>query len=182
MTNRSKVTGQPPVDNWVQVFVGLGSNLGDSEQVLQQACFVMMQWPSVRNLQVSNWYRSRPQGPQDQPDYVNGACCFETHLAPEALLSALQALELDLGKVKRRHWGERLVDLDIICYGQLSMKTADLTLPHPMAAKRDFVLVPLLDLAPNLVLPGYGTIEACLVRLPDTFLYASDATDPKVMA
>jgi 2-amino-4-hydroxy-6-hydroxymethyldihydropteridine diphosphokinase len=169
-------------EDWVLVFVGLGSNLGDSEQVLQQACLEMKQWPSVRNLRASHWYKSRPQGPQDQPDYVNGACCFETQLAPQALLSALQALELDLGKIKRRHWGERLVDLDIICYGQLRMTTADLTIPHPMAAERDFVLVPLLDLAPGLELPGYGTIEACLAQLPDTFLYASDATHPKVMA
>ncbi|WP_234968888.1 2-amino-4-hydroxy-6-hydroxymethyldihydropteridine diphosphokinase [Thiomicrospira sp. ALE5] len=159
-------------DNWAQVYIGLGSNLGDSEQVLQRACWAIAQWPSVRNLRMSNWYRSRPQGPQDQPDYVNGACCFTTHLAPRTLLAALQQLEMDLGKIKQRHWGERLVDLDVICYGQLILNTPELTLPHPMASQRDFVLVPLQDLAPDLVLPKFGSIQQCLEQLPETFLYA----------
>jgi 7,8-dihydro-6-hydroxymethylpterin-pyrophosphokinase len=113
---------------------------------------------------------------------VNGACGFLTSLSPRALLDQLQVLELAMGKVKQRHWGERLIDLDIICYAQTVLKTERLSLPHPMAAQRDFVLVPLLDLAPGLVLPGYGSIECCLANLPDSFLYASDVSNHKVIA
>jgi len=181
MTSHTPSHAMIEPSSWAQVYIGLGSNLGDSQQLLEQACAQISLWPSVKDLRVSKWYRSRPQGPQDQPDFVNGACGFLTCLAPEALLDQLQALESAMGRVKQRHWGERLIDLDIICYAERLLKTERLSLPHPMAAQRDFVLVPLLDLAPGLVLPGYGSIESCLASLPDNFLYASDVSNHKVM-
>lgn len=165
---------QSPVNDhetWHRVFVGLGSNLGDSEGLLNQACLAMKTWSRVRNFRASRWYASKPQGPQDQPDFVNGVCCFDTTYSPHDLLEQLQMLEQALGKIKRRHWGERIIDLDMICYDQLRLSSPELSLPHPMAGLRDFVLLPMLELDSQMNLPGLGSAQACLDALPETFVY-----------
>lgn len=141
-------------------YIGLGSNLGESRQILANAIKEIAQ---LGNVAVSRLYRSPPMGPQDQPDYLNAVIAVETGLAPLALLDYLQALELSSGRVRLRHWGERTLDLDILLYGDESIAHPRLTVPHSGMLERDFVMLPLLDLIPNFTLAeGSVTDLACL--------------------
>ncbi|MEB3767446.1 2-amino-4-hydroxy-6-hydroxymethyldihydropteridine diphosphokinase [Acinetobacter sp. MD2] len=131
----------------VKTYIGLGSNLGDSLQILQQAVVQLQTLGAVR---VSKLYSTPPMGPQDQPDYLNAALELETTLEPLALLDCLQQFEQDAGRVRLRRWGERTLDLDLLLYGQQQIQHPRLTVPHIGLFERDFVLVPLLDLDPEL--------------------------------
>jgi 2-amino-4-hydroxy-6-hydroxymethyldihydropteridine diphosphokinase len=130
-----------------QCYIGLGSNLGDSQQILSHAVERLSQ---LGQLRVSRLYSSPPMGPQDQPDYLNAAVCLSTTLPPLALLDQLQHIENDMGRVRLRRWGERTLDLDLLLYAQLEMNHSRLTLPHAGLLLRDFVVLPLLDLDPEL--------------------------------
>ena len=109
-------------------------------------------------------------GPRDQPDYVNAVVLLRTALAADELLDALQAIERQHARVRDRHWGPRTLDLDLLLYGQAGIDGARLTVPHPGIAERNFVLYPLAEVDPALVIPGRGTVEALLARCPDTGL------------
>ncbi|MDR9497865.1 MAG: 2-amino-4-hydroxy-6-hydroxymethyldihydropteridine diphosphokinase [Hydrogenovibrio sp.] len=156
------------------VFVGLGSNLHQPAHQVRQALTALGQLEQTRLNASSQLYASRPQGPQDQPDFVNAVACLSTRLSPEALLSALQNLERQQGKVKNRHWGERVIDLDLLLYSDWLIDTKALTVPHPQIQQRDFVLVPLLELAPELRCPRTGEpYQQALAKLPEHFLTPS---------
>lgn len=133
------------------VYIGLGSNLGASATLLAQALDALSRLGPVQS---SGLYRTPPLGPQDQPDFFNAVACLHTTLAPEALLDQLQALEQQAGRVRRRHWGERTLDLDVLWYDGLMLDTPRLTVPHPGLMVRSFVLLPLLELAPALSVQG----------------------------
>lgn len=145
----------------VLVFLGLGSNLSDPRLQLQKAITALAGLRKSRLVAVSSFYRSRPMGPQDQPEYLNAVASLETDLEPEALLDALQTIERDHGRVRDRHWGARTLDLDILLYGNEVISTERLTVPHPGLQLREFVLYPLYELAPELDVPGLGSL-ACL--------------------
>jgi len=117
--------------------------------------------PRTRLLLRSHLYKSRPLGPQDQPDYLNAVAMLMTELAPLELLQALRRLEEEHGR--RRHdnsrWGARSLDLDILVYDDVRLVTTELTLPHPQMHLRSFVLYPLAELAPNLMIPGHGRVQ-----------------------
>ncbi len=114
----------------------------------------------------SRLYRTPPWGPvTNQPDYANAVAEVETKLNPGALLSALQAMETAHGRVRRKRWGARTLDLDLLLYDELTMSTTELTLPHPRLTERAFVLVPLAALAPRLQVPGAGTVAELLTRV-----------------
>lgn len=147
----------------VLVFLGLGSNLSDPRLQLQKAITALAGLRKSRLVAVSSFYRSRPMGPQDQPEYLNAVASLETDLEPEALLDALQTIERDHGRVRDRHWGARTLDLDILLYGNEVISTERLTVPHPGLQLREFVLYPLYELAPELDVPGLGSL-ACLYR------------------
>lgn len=100
-------------------------------------------------------------GPRDQPDFVNAVAVMETRLAPHALLKALQAVEARHGRERthERRWGPRSLDLDILLYDDIRMQTAELTLPHPGLHERGFVLYPLAEVAPELIIPGHGSVQ-----------------------
>lgn len=134
-------------------YIGLGSNLGDSRQILCQA---VAQLATLGAVKVSQLYSTPPMGPQDQPDYLNAVVELKTTLAPLALLDALQAFEQQSGRVRLRRWGERTLDLDLLWYGGQNIKCDRLTVPHICLLDRDFVLLPLLDLNPEMVV--YGTL------------------------
>ena len=136
------------------VFVGMGSNLGDSAGQLQSALQAMKALPSTSVIGASSLYASKPMGPQDQPDYVNAVACLQTGLAPESLLRALQEIEQNHHRErKEERWGPRTLDLDILLYGDIKVDTPTLTIPHYGMADREFVLVPLFELKPDLIMP-----------------------------
>lgn len=133
------------------VYVALGSNLENPLAQLKQAVETLQK--SAKNLQVSPFYGSKPLGPQDQPDYVNAVVKFDTALQPIELLDWLQSIENEQGRVRLRRWGERTLDLDILLYGDEIITNERLTVPHYDMKNREFVIVPLYDLSPELVLP-----------------------------
>ncbi|WP_119395316.1 2-amino-4-hydroxy-6-hydroxymethyldihydropteridine diphosphokinase [Salinibius halmophilus] len=137
-----------------KVYIGLGSNLSEPLMQVKTAVEQIATLPETVLVATSSWYRSKPVGPQDQPDFVNGVAEIDTTLGPMALLDALQELEQKHGRQRLRHWGERTLDLDIIVYGELSTTLPRLLLPHPFAYQRGFVLQPLAELAPELQLSG----------------------------
>jgi 2-amino-4-hydroxy-6-hydroxymethyldihydropteridine diphosphokinase len=136
------------------VFIGLGSNLLNPTQQLKLAVQEISQLPQTKIVKASSLYASKPMGPQNQPDYVNAVCKISTALSPYPLLDALQQIELKHGRVrKEERWGPRTLDLDILLYGSMVEDTERLQLPHPGIADREFVLVPLFEITPDLLMP-----------------------------
>ncbi len=139
-------------------YLSLGANLGARAQTLREALRRLAQLPGTRLVRASAFYETAPWGKTDQPPFLNGAACLATHLAPEALLAACQEIERALGRVRHEHWGARTLDIDLV-YGvcgaaEVRVATPRLTLPHPYLLERAFVLVPLAEIAPTLVLAG----------------------------
>ncbi len=148
----------------VEVYLGLGSNLGNPIANLKSACTAISQIDGVQLLALSPFYSSKPIGPQDQPDYVNAAIRLSTHLSAQQLLEQLQAIENQHGRIRTVRWGARTLDLDILLYGDSQVHDSQLTIPHIEMSKRSFVLYPLADIAPaGLMIPGLGTTLAALV-------------------
>jgi 2-amino-4-hydroxy-6-hydroxymethyldihydropteridine diphosphokinase len=146
--------------DWVNAYIGLGSNLQNPQQQLLDAVNEMAIWPDVQALELSPLYRTAPIGPQDQPDFINAVARLRTCLSPSALLKALQGLEQKHGRVRQRHWGERTLDLDILLYGTMQIEQPELSVPHPQLAKRAFVILPLRDVAEaGLAIPGLGLLS-----------------------
>jgi 2-amino-4-hydroxy-6-hydroxymethyldihydropteridine diphosphokinase len=133
-------------------YIGLGSNLGDSRQILTEA---IQKLATLGAVSVSKLYQSPPMGPQDQPHYFNAVARVETDLAALILLDQLQQFEQDAGRVRLRRWGERTLDLDLLLYGDEQIQHERLTVPHVGILERDFVVIPLLDLDPNLHIQGH---------------------------
>ncbi len=154
----------PNMDNrignahWVTCYVGLGSNLanelGSPVEHLQQALAVMREHEQIQDVRVSSFYASAPMGPQDQPDFVNAVVGFETTLPPFELLTFCQQLEEQAKRARIRRWGERSLDVDILLYGEAQIAEPQLTIPHAGLPERNFVLIPLQELAPELVIAG----------------------------
>lgn len=134
-------------------YIALGSNLNQPIEQLQSALQAIGRLPKTTLLKVSSFYQSKPLGPQDQPDYVNAVACIETQLAPLELLDALQQIENEQGRVRLRRWGERTLDLDILLYNNLQLQSARLTIPHYDMKNREFVIIPLQEITPDLILP-----------------------------
>lgn len=134
-------------------YIGLGSNLADPLSQLARAVAALATLPQSHLMAQSPFYASRPVGPQDQPDFVNGAVHLRTGLTPLALLDALQAIEHAQHRERLRHWGPRTLDLDLLLFGETEIHHPRLTVPHIELPNRDFVLQPLLDLNPDLQLP-----------------------------
>lgn len=149
------------------VFIGLGSNLNDPVQQITLACAEIAALEHVTFLNISSLYRSTPMGPQDQPDYINAVVEIATLLSPDALLSALNAIENRHGRVRSPlRWSARTLDLDILLYGDKVIKSDRLIIPHLGLYERAFVLYPLLEIAPDLAIPGHGSLRE-LVRNVD---------------
>ena len=140
--------------------VGLGSNLDGPAAQVASGLRALTELPETRLLRQSALYATPPMGPADQPDYINAVALIATHLPPLVLLDALQAIEHAHHRVRERHWGPRTLDLDILCYDGLVLAHPRLVLPHPGIAERAFVVIPLLDIAPELRLPGLPTLAS----------------------
>jgi 2-amino-4-hydroxy-6-hydroxymethyldihydropteridine diphosphokinase len=126
--------------------IGLGANLGDAAASVSHALEKLAALGTV--VARSSLYRARPWGELDQPDFVNAVALVETTLAPRALLTALKALEGELGRVPTYRWGPRAIDLDLLTYGDLALDEPGLTVPHPRLLERAFVLGPLAEIDP----------------------------------
>jgi 2-amino-4-hydroxy-6-hydroxymethyldihydropteridine diphosphokinase len=145
----------------VTAYVGLGANLDDPVKQVQRACVELKSISSTRVLACSPLYKSAPLGPQDQPDYINAVAALQTSLSPPELLAALRAIESQHGRQRDgSRWGPRTLDLDMLLYGDLQQAMPELTLPHPGLHERAFVLYPLYDVAPELEIPGRGSLRA----------------------
>lgn len=147
------------------VFVGLGSNLGDRAGHLRTAIVAMGQHPSISRLTCSDFRRTDPIGGPEQPDYVNAAVRFETNLSPSVLLQWLLDLEASQGRRREVLHGPRTLDLDLLLYGSVCLSSSILELPHPRITQRRFVLEPLVQLAPRLLLGDGRTAVECLREL-----------------
>jgi 2-amino-4-hydroxy-6-hydroxymethyldihydropteridine diphosphokinase len=152
----------------VSAYIGLGSNLGEPLQQLEMAFVALNKLPDSRVAERSSFYVSKPMGPADQPDYINAVAELETALAPQDLLLALQAIEQAQGRVRTgQRWGARTLDLDLLLYGDEVINTDSLQVPHPGLAERDFVLIPLAEIAPDVVIPGQPALEQLIEDCPD---------------
>jgi len=139
--------------------IGLGSNLDDPVAQIRRAFAALAALPQSRLTGRSSLYRTPPMGPRDQPDYVNAVARLETRLEALELLDALQAIETAQGRVRAERWGPRTLDLDLLLYGEARIVTDRLTVPHPGLTERDFVLVPLREMAGSeLTVPGHGRL------------------------
>ncbi len=142
----------------MQAVVGLGANLGDPAGQLRGALDALAATPGVGGLVASGFYRTPPWGPLPQPAFVNAVARFDCSLAPRALLDRLLGIERAAGRIRDLRWGPRRLDLDLLAFGDLIIEEPGLAVPHPRAHERAFVLVPLAEIAPDLVLPGRGRV------------------------
>ena len=147
----------------IVTYIGLGSNLGDSQVSLTEEVHKLASRGYVK---ISKLSQSPPMGPQDQPNYLNAVVQLSTNLAPLALLDELQRFEQESGRVRLRHWGERTLDLDLLIYAEEKIQHERLTVPHVGVMERDFVLIPLLDLDPNLHIDGIALKQLPVVQQP----------------
>lgn len=155
----------------IRCFVGLGSNLDDPAQQIQTAVAALKNAPQIQFTELSPLYRSVAIGPGSQPDYINAVAELLTTLPADALLRELQAIETAQGRIRTVRWGARNLDLDLLLYGMDTINSAELTVPHPRMTTRNFVLYPLYDLAPELILPDGASLAALLDCCPDTDLW-----------
>lgn len=149
----------------VTAYIGLGSNLGDSEAYLNKALVLLHRPPETALKRVAPFYRTAPVGFTEQAHFVNTVAEVETALPPAELLQLLLSVEDELGRERTVRWGPRTLDLDLLLYGDLQIDRPDLTVPHPRLHERAFVLSPLADLVPGLLIPGRGKVADLATRL-----------------
>lgn len=153
-------------------YIGLGSNLENPLQQLQQAIERLNGIAHTQCINTSHFYGSSAVGPGEQPDYVNAAACLHTKLSAIELLDALQAIENEQGRTRGElRWTPRTLDLDILLFNQDTISSQRLQVPHPRLAERHFVLQPLLDINPELILPNGDSIQELLNALSQTGLW-----------
>ncbi len=161
-----KVAAPPPEARAATAYIGIGANLGDAAATVAAALQALAALPGCRLLQASSLYRT---GPVDAggPDFFNAVAAIDTRLAPEDLLAALQRIESAFGRQRPFANAPRTLDLDLLLHGQHRRHTTTLTLPHPRLHRRAFVLQPLLELAPELAVPGLGPLVGHLAASAD---------------
>ena len=162
---------------WFPAYVALGSNLDRPVDQVERAFAALASLPQSRLVARSGLYRTQPLGPQDQPEFINAAAGLLTQLAPLELLHELKALEQAMGRGKPIvRWGPRVIDFDLSVFGSQRIDTEALTVPHPGVPVRNFVLYPLLDIAPELEVPGHGRIRELAARVSAQGLTALAST------
>lgn len=145
-------------------YVGIGSNLADPQRQIEQAIEALQAIPQTSLVARSSLYRSAPFGPVAQPDFVNAVAALTTGLDVTALFRQLQAIENRQGRIRGERWGPRVIDLDLLVFADVLSATEHLTLPHPGIAARNFVLLPLQEIAPDLIIPGLGRVADIAVN------------------
>ncbi len=158
-------------------YLALGSNLGDRSQLLAAALAALAQNSHNRLTGVSPVYETKAVGVTDQPDFLNLVVRLETDFSPIALLDLCLATEQKLGRVRRERWGPRTIDIDVLLHGKSSLHDERLTLPHPRITERAFVLAPLADLAPDLLIDG-ESVHVLLTRADHSGVQRTDINLP----
>ena len=143
-------------------YIGLGSNMQSPKQQIKSAIKSISEIPEIQVLKVSSLYKSKPVGPQGQNDYINAVIKIETDFMPLELLDCMQDIENQHGRIRKEHWGPRILDLDILIFGKKIIQDKKLTIPHPEIEKRPFVLVPLAEIDSNCSIPGIGLVSDLL--------------------
>lgn len=151
-----------------RVYVGIGSNMGDKEGNILGALRMLEEDGRLSAQGIAPLYKTGPVGYTDQDWFLNTVAAYETALTPRELLVALMGIEKQMGRERTVRWGPRVIDLDILLYGDAVVDTPDLQIPHPRIVERAFVVVPLADLAPDILLPGGKTAASLAVDLPKT--------------
>ena len=149
----------------IKVYIGLGSNLDDPQAQLKKATVALGTIPSSSVVKTSSFYKSKPVGPQDQPDYINAVVELATGLSAPVLLDYLQGIENEHGRQREQRWGARTLDLDILLFGEEVIHDDRLVVPHVEMHKRGFVLFPLEEIAPGCVIPDIGSVHALLQQV-----------------
>ena len=157
------------------VFLGLGGNLGDRREMMRSAVAGIR--GVIDDVRVSSLYESAAWGVTDQPAFLNAVARGRTSLPPLELLDAMQAIENELGRVRERHWGPRLIDIDILLYGREIIDEPRLKVPHPYMTQRGFVLRPLADLAAGLTLPDGSLVGELLTTVDQNGLRRIEGPD-----
>jgi 2-amino-4-hydroxy-6-hydroxymethyldihydropteridine diphosphokinase len=159
------------------VYLSLGSNQGHSRLLLEEAVHALDDLPHTRVVARSSLYRTAPVGYVDQPDFLNQVIALRTTLAPHDLLDVTQDLERAAGRERGRRWGPRTLDIDLLWYDGMRLDDERLQLPHPRLEDRRFVLEPLAELAPGLVLAGGGTVAGALKKTADQMVERCDVSE-----
>jgi 2-amino-4-hydroxy-6-hydroxymethyldihydropteridine diphosphokinase len=159
------VTPAPVPSPPVKVVLAVGSNLGDRLANLQAGVDTLCAGPGLDEVMVSPVYETDPVGGPVQPDYLNGVLVARTSLPARAVLDRCQAAETALGRLREQRWGPRTLDVDVIVYAELVSADPELTLPHPRAHERAFVLAPWHDVDPGAVIPGRGRVADLLAAV-----------------
>ncbi len=146
-------------------YIGIGSNIQNPKRQILNALKSLVALDTITFIQSSSLYQSAPQGPQDQPDFINAVVEIRTQLSPIALLDSLQQIETQQNRIKTRHWGERSIDLDILLYAQQQINEPRLCIPHKQMLTREFVLVPLQEIAPHICIEANIPIAESLKKL-----------------
>jgi len=148
-----------------RAYVGLGANLGSREETLGRAVELIGQAPGVDVVAVSELRETDPVGVLEQPRFLNGAVALETTLTARELLDLLLDVERELGRVRAERWGPRVLDLDLLLYGDETLDERGLRVPHPRLHERRFALEPLAELDPDLAIPARGRVSELLARI-----------------
>jgi len=147
---------------WYPAYISLGSNLNKPKKQVQKALDTLANEKSMKLVSYSSFYQTEPYGGVEQDDFINAAAALLTTLSAEELLSKLLNIETQQGRVRTQHWGPRCIDLDLLVYSDLQIDTDFLKLPHPEISKRDFVLIPLAEIAPELMIVSQGRVHNLL--------------------
>lgn len=151
----------------VEAYIGLGSNLDNPQSQLKNAYKAIEQISATTIAAASSLYQTKPLGPQDQPDFVNAVICIQTALPALDLLCELQQIENNQGRIRQRErWGPRTLDLDLLLYGKDTIDHPQLTVPHAEMRNRSFVLYPLYEISPNLIMPDKMPLQSLLDKCP----------------
>ena len=154
------------IELWYPAYIALGSNLDGPATQVESAFNALAQLSRCRLVARSRLYRTQPLGPQDQPEFVNAAAGLLTALSPRELLIELKRLEALLGREQPvMRWGPRRIDLDLLVYADARVAQSDLVIPHPGLPERNFVLYPLREIAPELLVPGQGRVSQLAARV-----------------
>lgn len=152
----------------VIAYIGIGSNLDRPLDQCRKAISVLEACPGIRMLRVSSFYRTEPVGFREQDDFINAVCEIRTRFDHRTLFNTLQKIEEGMGRRAGSKWGPRIIDLDLLFYGQDVIDDGDLTIPHPECHKRRFVLLPMAEIASFVIHPSFGiSIRGLLDRLTD---------------
>ena len=156
----ARVKTQTSRDAWVEAALGLGGNIGDVRAAFARALTSLAASPGVELVRASSVYRTAPWGPIAQPPFLNMAVLVRTTLSPHRLLDLCLAIEQQEGRVRAERFGPRTLDMDILAFGDLAVSDERLELPHPRLMERAFALVPLAEIAPDLVIGKISVAEA----------------------